>query len=101
MIDFSELEGFEWDDGNISKNWLKHEVNTAECEEVFSNSPLLTFPDDAHSRIEIRIYVLGKTNSNRLLFIAFTVRKQNIRVISARDMNKKEKNHYEKHDEKT
>jgi uncharacterized DUF497 family protein len=96
MIDFSEMEGFEWDDGNISKNWLKHEVNTAECEEVFNNNPLLAFSDDAHSRIEARIYVLGKTNSNRLLFIAFTARKQNIRVISARDMNKKEKNHYEK-----
>lgn len=76
-------------------------MNAVECEEVFTNNPLLAFPDDAHSRTEARIYVLGKTNSDRMLFVAFTIRKQNIRVISARDMNKKEKNHYENNNEKT
>ena len=88
--------GFDWDDGNRYKNEKKHQVQSVECEEVFFNKPLLLFADEKHSQNENRYYVLGKTRKNRKLFIVFVVRNNKIRVISARDMSKKEREIYEK-----
>lgn len=95
MIDLGQLTGFDWDAGNREKNWRKHGVSTGECEEVFFNLPLLFQDDPSHSTAEPRSLVLGQTNAGRCLFIAFTIRKDKIRVISARDMNQKERDHYE------
>ena len=94
-IDFSTLEGFEWDQGNLG-HVRKHKVDYKECEEVFVNKPLRLTEDKEHSKIEERLQVLGKANSRRLLFIAFTIRKNRIRVVSGRDQNKKERREYEK-----
>lgn len=88
--------GFDWDKGNLDKNWLKHRVANAECEEVFFNQPLLIIKDEEHSQTEERCHGLGKTESGRLLFISFTIRNNNIRIISARAMSKKEQAQYEK-----
>lgn len=88
-------EGFEWDEGNISKNWEKHKVLASECEQIFFNKPLIAAQDDKHSKGEPRYFVLGHTDAGRHLFIVFTVRKNLIRVISARDMNRKERRLYE------
>jgi len=96
MIKLEKIDGFEWDQGNLIKNKSKHQVNNFECEEVFFNQPLLILPDAKHSQSEIRLYALGKTNNYRLLFIAFTVRNNLIRIISARDMSRKERSQYEK-----
>lgn len=87
-------EGFEWDEGNSDKNWHLHEVTDGECEEVFFNVPLLIAPDKKHSDREVRYYVLGRTDANRWLFIAFVIRNRRIRVISARDMNERETRKY-------
>ncbi len=95
MIDLGQLTGFDWDTGNREKNWRKHGVSTGECEEVFFNLPLLLQDDPFHSTVEPRSLVLGQTNAGRCLFIAFTIRKDKIRVISARDMSQKERDHYE------
>lgn len=95
MIDLSKIEKFDWDDGNQFKNWISHQVSTTECEEVFFNLPLLLANDTQHSQIEKRYYALGQTNIGRQLFIAFTVRTNKIRVISARDMSRKERQKYE------
>jgi uncharacterized protein len=95
MIDLNDLEGFEWDEGNRTKNWVKHQVSTAECEEVFFNLPLLLAADASHSQVEQRYYVLGQTDAGRHLFMAFPVRASLIRVISARDMSREEKQKYE------
>ena len=92
---FEECIGFDWDGANQEKNWKKHQVSRAECEQIFFNIPLLLFKDEKHSVSESRLYVLGATDSGRNLFIAFTVRKKLIRVISARDMSKKERDIYE------
>ena len=87
--------GFQWDEGNSDKNWIRHHVSKSECEEVFFNRPIITRQDPKHStEIENRFYILGRTDSNRFLFIAFTIRGQLIRVISARDMNDKERRRY-------
>lgn len=91
------FEGFDWDSGNQLKNWRKHQVSDAECEEIFFNVPLVVASDEKHSQTEPRFYALGKTDAARCLFVVFTVRNNRVRVISARDMNKKERARY--HDE--
>lgn len=87
-------EGFDWDEGNVTKNWEKHKVTRIECEQVFFNRPFVMGDDTRHSKREKRWYLLGKTDQGRLLFLVFTIRVNIIRVISARDMNKKERKQY-------
>lgn len=89
-----QCTGFEWDDGNSNKNWILHQVSRSECEQVFFNEPLVVGDDKKHSQHERRWYLLGKTDSGRLMFIVFTIRNTLIRVISARDMHKKERRIY-------
>lgn len=92
---------FVWDKGNIDKNWIKHRVINSECEEVFFDKKKVIFKDVIHSRNEERHRILGKTKKGRLLFVVFTIRENKIiredkiRVISARDINKKERRLYE------
>lgn len=99
MIDLNKISGFNWDDGNARKN-EKHGVSTAEAEQVFFNAPLLLLEDSAHSRQEPRLHALGKTDEGRSLHITFTLRQSEtlIRVISARDMHRKERTIYEQAD---
>lgn len=96
MIDLDKISGFSWDDGNARKN-EKHGVGQAETEEVFFNQPLLLLVDARHSDRELRFHALGKTNEGRELHITFTLRADGtlIRVISARDMHRKERIVYE------
>ncbi len=96
MIDWTQFEGFDWDDGNARKN-EKHAVSMAECEQLFFNAPLLILVDEKHSGLEPRLHALGKTDDGRNLHITFTLREAGklIRVISARDMHRKEKMIYE------
>ena len=89
-----KLRGFDWDDGNSQKNWLLHQVGRGEAEQVFFNEPIIISDDHEHSLDEARYYVLGQTNSKRLLFIVFTIRGTLLRIISARDMSKKERKVY-------
>jgi len=95
MSDLDRFTGFDWDEGNRDKNWQKHRVSTAECEEVFFNLPLLLENDAGHSQLEPRFLALGQTNAGRPLFIVFTIRQEKIRIISARDMSQRERDHYE------
>lgn len=88
---------FEWDRGNIDKNLILHGVRNEECEEVFFDLNKRVLGDSIHSDEEKRYIIIGKTKKQRLLFIAFTIRKKKVRVISARDLNKKERHlYYEK-----
>lgn len=99
MIDRYKIIGFDWDDGNARKN-EKHGVSMAEAEQVFFNLPLLLLEDSAHSGKEPRLHGLGKTSEGRRLHISFTLRQLGavIRVISARDMHRKERAIYEQAD---
>jgi uncharacterized DUF497 family protein len=90
-----ECTGFQWDIGNSEKNWISHQVTKSECEQVFFNQPLIIGDDKKHSQIEERYFTLGQTDNLRLLFIVSTIRENLIRVISARDMNKKEREVYQ------
>lgn len=99
MIDLTLITGFDWDKGNARKN-DKHGVSMAEAEQVFFNQPLLLLPDPGHSQSESRFYALGKSDDARTLHITFTLRSGGklIRVISARDMHRKERTIYEQAD---
>lgn len=92
MFELPSILGFEWDKGNARKN-EKHGVSMAEAEQVFFNAPLLLLEDARHSQQEPRFHALGHTDQKRLLHISFTLRAGGslIRVISARDMHRKEK----------
>lgn len=87
---------FEWDKGNIDKNWEKHKVHFKEAEEVLFNKPLKIFPDKEHSKKEPRYVAFGITNLKRKLTIIFTVGKNKIRIISARNQSRKERRKYVK-----
>lgn len=91
---FPDFDGFEWDRGNRDKNRIKHNVTEGECEEIFFNAPLLIGDDQKHSTIEKRWVAFGVTNTGRLLTVIFTKRKRLVRVISARDMHRKEREFY-------
>ena len=90
-----KFTGFDWDEGNVRKNWESHAVTPQEAEQVFFNRPVVVADDPRHSQTEQRYYVLGQTDEDRALFIAFMVRKKLIRVISARDMSRKERTVYQ------
>ena len=91
---FEQFSGFQWDRGNIDKNLIEHDVENWECEQVFFNRPLLVLDDPKHSASEKRWAAFGKTDTERFLVVIFTKRKSLIRVISARDMNKRERKFY-------
>ena len=98
MIDVTEISGFEWDSGNSRKSADKHDVSQAEAEQLFFNAPLLLLPDERHSQKEARYHALGQTDGARKLHVTFTLRggRTLIRVISARDMHRKERAIYDK-----
>ena len=94
------VSGFERDEYNADKIWQKHKVSISECEEVFFHSPLIT-SDPKHSQTEARYFAQGITSAGRRLFLVYTVRNANIRVISARDMSRKERREFRLHEEDT
>jgi uncharacterized DUF497 family protein len=94
VLTLGQFTGFDWNEGNRGKNWEKHGVTDSECEQVFFNQPLLVFADTEHSEEEQRYYVLGRTDRGRRLFVVFTPRGGRIRVISAREMTKRERAFY-------
>lgn len=96
-IDWGRIVGFEWDEGNARKNAEKHDVSQSDAEQVFFNEPLPIVPNLLHSFSEQLIHALGRTDFGRLLHITFTLRTNDtrIRVISARDMSRKERSYYE------
>ena len=87
---------FEWDQGNRGKNFLKHRVNDEECEEIFFDTKKRVLKDVLHSNHESRYIIIGQTKKQRVLFVVFTIRKHKIRIISARDLNIKERSLYAK-----
>ena len=97
MIDWTQITGFDWDEGNARKSGEKHDVSQFEAEQMFFNQPLIVLADDKHSQAEARFHALGNTDSARLLHVTFTLRSNDtlIRVISARDMHRKERIFYE------
>ena len=93
---FESLEGFQWDEGNSEKTWVRHEVSQAECEQLFLNRPIVGSFDEGHSKLERRFVALGRADSGRQLTVVFTVRGSLLRVISGRPMSRRERGFYAK-----
>lgn len=87
---------FQWDEGNIDKSYQKHGIVPNEAEEVFLDENLGVVKDIKHSQNEERFIAVGKTTEKKTLFVVFTLRKEKLRIISARLANKKERSRYEK-----
>ena len=98
VVRLPSVLSFEWDKGNEQKNWLKHKVTAEEAEEAFDDEKRLILEDTRHSEKERRFILFGKTDKGRMLFIIYTLRDENtkVRIISARDINRKEVLMYEK-----
>jgi uncharacterized DUF497 family protein len=90
--------GFDWDDANTDKNWHRHKVTPEEAEDVFFHDPFVVRSDIRHSKSEKRYLALGQTGAGRRLYVVFTVRRKLIRVISARDMNRRESEAYARYE---
>ncbi len=101
MIDLRRITGFDRHPGNALKSEAKHGVSASEAEQTFFNEPLLVLEEKKHSQAESRFHALGTTDDRRFLHVSFTVRGNGdrIRVISARDMHRKERSHYEQSEE--
>ncbi len=100
MTILSEPVEFEWDSGNRDKNLLKHGITNKEIEEAFEQRGKIIVEDEKHSLSERRYMMWSKTADEKMVMIICTVRKKYIRVISARRMNKKERNFYDQKTEK-
>ena len=96
--EFEKFSGFERDEGNSEKNRIKHHVENWECEQIFFNDPLIILDDPKHSIHENRFAAFGRTDLGRVLVVIFTMRGKLIRVISARNMNRRERSFYEKNE---
>jgi len=92
---FQGVTGFEWDRANTA-HIANHNVLPDEAEEVFSDKDNIVEEDVEHSTVEKRFLIIGKTQEGRLLYQIFTRRGNNLRVISSRDINRKEVALYEK-----
>ena len=90
----AQCTGFDWDEGNAPKVEARHGVTPGECEQVFFHEPLLIASDPRHSKAEERWAAWGRTAEGRTLAIVFTLRGDRIRPVSARDMNRKERQRY-------
>lgn len=95
MIDWGKIKRFEWDKGNIDKSYQKHSITPNQSEEIFLDKELKIVRDVRHSQKEARYIALGKTFEKKTLFIVFVIRKNKIRIISARKANEKERRKYE------
>jgi len=93
--DFEDIVGYQWDDGNTDKNRINHQVENWECEQVFFNTPLIVLGDFKHPAKEERWAAFGRTDEGRRLVVIFTKRGNLLRIIAARDMNRKERKFYE------
>jgi uncharacterized protein len=97
VIALPEIIEFEWDEGNEQKNWIKHTVSAKEAEEPFLTEEQFILDDVRHStKSEKRYVLIGGSKQGRMLVIVYTIRNEKIRIISARDADRKEVLLYEK-----
>jgi len=86
--------GFDWDDGNAPKWRTRYDVHPGECEQAFLREPFIFSADAKHSHTERRWCALGRTYADRYLYLVFTLRGSLMRVVQARNMNRKERRSY-------
>ena len=86
---------YEWDENKAIKNLAKHGVSFAEAKTIFDDPIYVDFYDLDHSEDEERYLIVGESNRGRLLIVSYTERRESIRIISAREVTKSERETYE------
>ncbi len=86
---------FEWDTGKAAANLAKHGISFGEASTVFQDPLSVTVPDPRHSRSEERFAILGRSTRGRLLAVFHTEGDQRVRIISARQPTRFEREVYE------
>jgi hypothetical protein len=86
---------YEWDANKAIKNLAKHGVSFAEAKTIFDDPLYVDFYDLDHSEDEERYLIVGESNRGRLLIVSYTERRESIRIISAREVTKSEREAYE------
>jgi uncharacterized protein len=86
---------FEWNKDKAKANLTKHGVSFDEAKTVFDDPLHVDFYDPDHSEDEERYIIVGQSQQGRLLVVSYTERRDRIRLISAREATRMEKNAYE------
>ena len=86
---------FEWDKNKAASNLSKHGVSFDEARTAFDDPLYIDFYDPDHSYDEHRYIIIGQSMQNSLLVISYTERGNVIRLISARQATRKERETYE------
>ncbi|MCC3404412.1 MAG: BrnT family toxin [Microcoleus sp. PH2017_29_MFU_D_A] len=86
---------FEWDENKAARNLSKHGVSFEEAKTVFDDPLYVDFYDPDHSDEEDRYIIVGESRRGRLLIVSYTERGKTIRLISAREVTRKEREVYE------
>ena len=93
----------QWDRGNIKhiiEDYPERANTTEEVESIFDDPNFQPAPDRVDSRGEQQYSGVGKSNQNRLLFVAFCIRNGQIRPISCRPADRKARDTYAQDEEK-
>ncbi len=86
---------FEWNPDKAEKNIRKHGISFDEAATVFSDPLSTTYDDPDHSHYESRYIITGVSSHGKLLFVSHTETGNTIRIISARQLTRKERKQYE------
>ena len=86
---------FDWDKNKAETNLSKHEVSFDEARTVFNDPLYIDFYDPDHSDDEDRYIIIGESQQSRLLIVSYTEREHKIRLISAREATRREREYYE------
>jgi len=87
--------GFEWDENKAERNLSKHGISFKEAKTVFNDPLYIDFYDPDHSEDEERYLIVGQSNRGQLLIVSYTERGDSIRLISAREVTRTEREAYE------
>lgn len=85
---------FEWNQNKAASNLSKHEVSFEEAKTIFDDPLYVDFYDPDHSEDEERYLIIGESNRGRLLIVSYTEREDSIRLISARELTRTERQAY-------
>ncbi len=86
---------FEWSKNKAASNLSKHKVSFEEAKTVFDDPLYVDFYDPDHSENEERYLIVGESNRGRLLIVSYSERGNSIRLISAREVTRTEREAYE------
>lgn len=86
---------FDWDENKADSNLSKHGIHFEEAKTIFDDPLYVDFYDPDHSDEEERYLMIGESSRGRLLIVSYTGKGDSIRLISAREVTRSEREAYE------